>query len=107
VFPKICCNKRLTIRGKVLFLLCENKNYSLLPRLPKRKDKEKWQQKSQRQRLFMQKLRTTVYWRPRIELYKVAILNSIIKSNPNKVIMRVWWSMDFGLMSATRRIKCG
>jgi hypothetical protein len=52
----------------VLILLYENKNYSLLPRLPKCKDKEKWQQKIAKAKLFMQKLRTTVYWRPRIEL---------------------------------------
>jgi len=56
------------MREKELYLFYENSNRTLLPSLPKHKNKEKWQKIVQKAKLFMQKLRTSVYRRPCTDL---------------------------------------
>jgi len=52
------------MREKELYLFYENHNRTLLPSLPKHKNKEKRQKIVQKAKLFMQRLRTSVYRRP-------------------------------------------
>ena len=49
------------MREKVVFLLNENKDRTLLPTLSRDKDKEKWQRTVREAKLFVQKLRTAIY----------------------------------------------
>jgi hypothetical protein len=59
--------------NKVLLLDYEHKNNPLLSRLPKCKHKEKWQKIMHKAKFFVQKLWSSVYWKPRIELQRLPL----------------------------------
>jgi hypothetical protein len=56
------------------------------------KNKEKWQETFPEAKLFLQKLRTTVYRQSRVELQRLSLQAG---------------RTNFGLMPATKRIKSG
>jgi hypothetical protein len=62
------------MNGKIVFLLNENKDRTILPRLSRDKDKEKWQKIFGKAELFVQKLWTPIHWRPCIGLQRLSFL---------------------------------